>query len=221
MTQLPAEIFARIERTGILAVLVVDRAKDAAPLARALLDGGIDAIELTLRTEAAIDAIRTIKRETPEMLVGAGTVLSAEQVRRAAEAGADFALAPGMNPTVVRAAQTIGLPFVPGTATPSDIERALECGCRTLKFFPAEPSGGLPYLKSMAAPYAHLDVRFIPLGGLNADNAVGYLGDPLVAAVGGSWIAGRKSIADGAWPTITALARQIVLKTKDAHSQRR
>ena len=96
MTQLPAEIFARIERTGILAVLVVDRAKDAAPLARALLDGGIDAIELTLRTEAAIDAIRTIKRETPEMLVGAGTVLSAEQVRRAAEAGADFALAPGM-----------------------------------------------------------------------------------------------------------------------------
>ena len=208
MSQLPPKMFERIQQTRVLAVLVIDRAKDAVPLVRALSDGGIDSLELTLRTDAALDSIRAIKREMPEILVGAGTVLTSEQVKQAADAGADFALAPGMNPTVVRAAQSAGLPFVPGVATPSDIERALECGCRTLKLFPAEPSGGLPYLKSMAAPYAHLDLRFIPLGGLNAENAADYLTDPLVLAIGGSWIASRKSIAAGDWPSITALARQ-------------
>lgn len=208
MSQLPTEMFERIQRTGVAAVLVVDRAEDAVPLAHALLDGGIDVLELTLRTEAAIDAIRAIKTEVPQMIVGAGTVLSVEQVQQAAAAGADFALAPGMNPAVVRAAQSAGLPFVPGVATPSDIERALECGCRVLKFFPAEPAGGLTYLKSMAAPYAHLNVRFIPLGGLSAENAGRYLDDPMILAVGGSWIAKRESIAAGDWASITALARQ-------------
>ena len=134
MSQLPTEMFERIQRTGVAAVLVVDRAKDAVPLAHALLDGGIDVLELTLRTEAAIDAIRAIKTEAPQMIVGAGTVLSVEQVHQAAAAGTDFALAPGMNPAVVRAAQSAGLPFVPGVATPSDVERALECECRVLKF---------------------------------------------------------------------------------------
>ena len=208
MSQLPTEMFERIQRTGVAAVLVVDRAEDAVPLAHALLDGGIDVLELTLRTEAAIDAIRAIKTEAPQMIVGAGTVLSVEQVQQVVAAGADFALAPGMNPAVVRAAQSAGLPFVPGVATPSDVERALECGCRVLKFFPAEPAGGLTYLKSMAAPYAHLNVRFIPLGGLNAENAIRYLDDPMILAVGGSWIAKRESIAAGDWASITALARQ-------------
>ena len=187
---------------------MVDRVEDAVPLARALLAGGIDVLELTLRTEAAIDAIRAIKTELPQMLVGAGTVLTIEQVRQATAAGADFALAPGMNPAVVRAAQSAGLPFVPGVATPSDVERALECECRTLKFFPAEPAGGLTYLKSMAAPYAHLNVRFIPLGGLNAENAGRYLDDPMILAIGGSWIARRGAISAGDWRSITALARQ-------------
>ncbi len=208
MSQLPAEMFERIQRTGVVAVLVVDRAEDAVPLAHALLDGGIDVLELTLRTEAAIDAIRAIKTELPQMIVGAGTVLTVEQVQRVVAAGADFALAPGMNPAVVRAAQSAGLPFVPGVATPSDVERALECGCRVLKFFPAEPAGGLTYLKSMAAPYAHLNVRFIPLGGLNVENAGRYLDDPMILAVGGSWIAQRDSIAAGDWASITDLARQ-------------
>ena len=208
MSQLPVEMLERIQRTGVVAVLVVDRAEDAAPLAHALLDGGIDVLELTLRTEAAIDAIRAIKTEVPQMIVGAGTVLSVEQVQQVVVAGADFALAPGMNPAVVRAAQSAGLPFVPGVATPSDVERALECGCRVLKFFPAEPAGGLTYLKSMAAPYAHLNVRFIPLGGLNVENAGRYLDDPMILAVGGSWIAKRESIAAGDWASITALARQ-------------
>ena len=208
MSQLPTEMFERIQRTGVVAVLVVDRAEDAVPLAHALLGGGIDVLELTLRTEAAIDAIRAIKTEVPQMIVGAGTVLSVEQVQQVVAAGADFALAPGMNPAVVRAAQSAGFSFVPGVATPSDVERALECGCRVLKFFPAEPAGGLTYLKSMAAPYAHLNVRFIPLGGLNVENAGRYLDDPMILAVGGSWIAKRESIAAGDWQSITALARQ-------------
>ncbi len=208
MTRLPAEIIKRIEKTGVIAVLVIDRVEDAAPLGRALLAGGIDVLELTLRTKAAIKAIRAIKGETPQMLVGAGTVLTAEQAGYAAGAGANFALAPGTNPATIRAADEIGLPFIPGVATPSDVERALECGCRLLKFFPAEPAGGIKYLRGMAAPYAHLNVRFIPLGGLNAENASAYLGDPLVSAIGGSWIARRESISAAEWPKITALARE-------------
>ena len=129
------------------------------------------------------------------MLAGIGTILTPQQVQEVVAAGASFGVSPGTNRKVIQEAQQAGLPFAPGVATPSDVEVALELGCRELKFFPAEPSGGLPYLKSMAAPYFHLGVKFIPLGGVNANNLDTYLGDPCIVAVGGSWLAPPSRIA--------------------------
>lgn len=214
---IPEEISARIKKTGIVAVLIIDREEDAVPLAKALLAGGIDVMELTLRTEAALGALRRIRAAVPEMLAGVGTVLTPAQADDAKHAGAEFAVSPGMNPRVVKAADDAGLPFAPGILTPSDIEQALECGCRMLKFFPAEPSGGLAYLKAMAAPYLHLGVSFIPLGGVNEKNMASYLADPLIDAVGGSWLAPRDAIREGRWDEITALAkaaRDIIVATR-------
>lgn len=202
------EIMARMQRTGVIAVLVLDRVEDAVPLARALLAGGVDLMELTLRTPVAVEALRRIVGEVPEMLAGMGTVLTPEQVQAVKAAGAAFGVAPGTNPRVIRAAAEAGLPFAPGVVTPTDIEHAVECGCRLLKFFPAETSGGLKHLKYMAAPFAHLNVRFIPLGGLDLTNLEKYLRDPLIQAVGGSWIAPRDLIQQQAWSRITDNARQ-------------
>ncbi|MCX7868606.1 MAG: bifunctional 4-hydroxy-2-oxoglutarate aldolase/2-dehydro-3-deoxy-phosphogluconate aldolase [Terrimicrobiaceae bacterium] len=198
----------RVRESGIVAVLVLARVEDGPPLAKALLAGGVNAIELTLRTDAALGALEAIRREVPEILAGAGTVLTAEQVARVKEAGAAFAVAPGFNSAVVSAAREAGLPFAPGVATPSEIEAAVAAGCRLLKFFPAEPLGGLGYLKSAAAPYLHLGLEFIPLGGVSAKNLASYASDPLIAAVGGSWLAPREAIRSGDWPAITALARE-------------
>jgi 2-dehydro-3-deoxyphosphogluconate aldolase / (4S)-4-hydroxy-2-oxoglutarate aldolase len=181
---------------SVIAVLIVDDLADAVPLAETLLEGGITAMELTLRTPVALDALQAIREKVPEMVAGVGTVLTREQVRQVKSAGAAFAVAPGMNPNVLDEAAKQGLPFAPGVATPSDIEAALEFGCRIMKFFPAVPSGGLDYLKSMAAPYLHLGLQFIPLGGLNEDNVQDWLESPLVCAVGGSWIAPRKLIQE-------------------------
>ncbi len=202
------ELAARIERAGILAVLIVDRVEDAVPLAKALLDGGIDAIELTLRTGAALGAMKEIRNKVPEMLVGVGTVLTPAQVLEVKEAGGAFGVAPGFNPRVVEAARREGLPFAPGIATPSDIEAALEVGCQLLKFFPCEASGGLPFLKNISAPYQHLGLKYIPLGGINAKNMATYLAEPQIAALGGSWLAPREAILAGDWKTITNLAAE-------------
>ncbi len=202
------QIASRIEKCGVVAVLTVERPEDAAPLARALLEGGVEAMELTLRTEAAVEALKAVVAEVPEMLAGVGTVLTPEQVALVSQARAAFAVAPGTNPRVIEAARELGLSFAPGVATPSDVERALEFGCRTLKFFPAERIGGLPYLKSMAAPYAHLGPRFMPLGGVNADNMSDYLTSPLILAVGGSWIAPKDGIRNRDWPGIARTARE-------------
>ena len=198
----------RLRESRIIAVLVIDRDEDALPLAEALLEGGVDSLELTLRTPVAISAMETIIANFPEMNAGIGTILTVEQVYEASKAGANFGVAPGMNPRVLREAARLGLSFAPGVATPSDVEQALEFGCRLLKFFPAEPSGGLSYLKSMAAPYAHLGVEFIPLGGINPSNLSEYLGSPLVAAIGGSWIASRELINAQNWTGITKNARE-------------
>jgi len=200
------QLAARVERAGIVAVLIIEKESDAVPLAKALLEGGVDVMELTLRTPAALDALRAIRAEVPEMLAGVGTVLAPDQIDQVIDAGAAFAVSPGFNRRVVQTALEAGLPFAPGVATPSDIEAALECGCRLLKFFPCEPSGGLPFLKAMAAPYLHLGVRFIPLGGINAKNMAAYLADPLIAALGGSWLAPKEAIAAGDFEKITALA---------------
>ncbi len=215
------ELIERIRGVGVIAVLTLDRSEDAVPLARALLAGGVSAMELTLRTPAAVEALATISREVPEMLAGAGTVLTPEQVRQVAEAGAAFAVAPGTNPKVVGEAQAAGLPFAPGVATASEVERAVDLGCRVLKFFPAEAMGGLKYLKSLATPYAHLDLRYMPLGGLNAANMADYLASPFVLALGGSWLARREVIQKRDWRTITANAAEaadIVRRVRQGNS---
>jgi 2-dehydro-3-deoxyphosphogluconate aldolase/(4S)-4-hydroxy-2-oxoglutarate aldolase len=205
---IPYYISKRIESTGIVAVLVIDREEDGPELAKALLAGGVDIMELTLRTPAAIGALRRIRAEVPDMLAGAGTVLTPAQVEEVKNAGAEFAVSPGVNPRVMQAAKEAGLPFAPGISTPSDIEQALEFDCRLLKFFPAEASGGLARLKAMSAPYQHLGVRFVPLGGVSEKNMSAYLADPLIAALGGSWLAPREAIMEKRWSQITELARQ-------------
>ena len=196
----------KVAGAGIVAVLVIDDAADAVPLARALLEGGVGVMELTLRTPAALDALRHIRREVPEMVAGIGTILNVDQLHAAHEAGAAFGVSPGCNPRLLSAAREAGFSFGPGIATPSDIEIAVENGCRLLKFFPAEQLGGLSYLRAMAAPYAHLGLRYIPLGGLTEANAGTYLNDPLIAAIGGSWIAPREAIKSNDWKTIVATA---------------
>lgn len=198
----------RIERAGVISVLIIENAADAVPLARALLAGGIDAMELTLRTDAAIDGLKQIRAEVPEMLAGIGTVLNVGQIDQIVAAGAQFAVSPGLNSAVVRHAQEAELPFAPGVMTPSDIEAAVELGCRELKFFPAEPSGGLAMLNSIRAPFAHLGIRFVPLGGVNAENMRAWLSNPGVCAVGGSWLTPREAVRNGDWAEITRRASE-------------
>lgn len=142
------------------------------------------------------------------MVTGVGTILTPQQANEALEAGASFGVAPGMNPRVVAEARRIGLPFAPGVCTPTDIELAVEAGCKLLKFFPSEPSGGLPYLRTISAPFMHLGVQFIPLGGVGPVNAAQYLKEPSVLALGGSWLAPKDLIAKGDWAAITQLARE-------------
>ncbi len=218
-SQFDEPLLDKIEQCGIIAVLVIDDEDHAIPVAKALLDGGITAMELTLRTPAALGALRNIRREIPEMIAGIGTVLTTEQIQMVHDAGGQFAVAPGTNPRVIQAAQKIGLPFAPGIATPSDIETAVELGCRELKFFPAEPSGGLTFLKSMAAPYAHLGLRYVPLGGVNADNLATYMSNPLIMAVGGSWLAKRDAINSEDWSGIRDRAAQAVEIVKQARAK--
>ncbi len=203
------EMIKRIDDAGVMAVLVVDQVKHAVPLAKALLAGGVDAIELTLRTPVAIEAAKAIKKEVPEITLGFGTVLSTEQVKAVVDVGADFAVAPGCNPKVIAEARKQGLDFAPGIMTPTDIEMAIHEGCRVLKLFPAETSGGMAHLESMVAPYQYLDLKFIPLGGCNMANARTYLESPLITAIGGSWIAKRNMILDENWELITRNAREI------------
>jgi 2-dehydro-3-deoxyphosphogluconate aldolase/(4S)-4-hydroxy-2-oxoglutarate aldolase len=204
----PEDLLGRLASTGVIAVLIIDDAANAVPVARALLEGGIDAMELTLRTPAAIEGLRRIRAEVPEMLAGIGTILTPAQIDEVVAAGAAFGVAPGTNARVIEAAQKHRLPFAPGIVTPSDIEQAISLGCRLLKFFPAEPSGGIAYLKSIAAPFAHLGVRYVPLGGVSADNLGDYLAEECVLAVGGSWIASRELIHGKEWSAIEHRARE-------------
>jgi 2-dehydro-3-deoxyphosphogluconate aldolase/(4S)-4-hydroxy-2-oxoglutarate aldolase len=203
----PTDLQQKVETSGVIAVLVIDQVEHAVPVARALLEGGISVMELTLRTPAAIDAVRTIREEVPEMLAGVGTVIEPDQIAAVAQAGAAFAVAPGFNRRVMETAIATGMPFAPGIATATDIESALELGCRMLKFFPAEPSGGMSMLKAMAAPYNHLGIKYVPLGGLSLGNMTSYLESPLIAALGGSWLAPRDLISQEHWGQITENAR--------------
>ncbi|QEF97550.1 Putative KHG/KDPG aldolase [Stieleria maiorica] len=212
MVEFPNEILHRLKTTGVVAGFSVENVAHAVPLAKALIAGGITAIELTLRTPAAMAGLIEICGQVPEMLVGVGTILTPASVREVKAAGADFGVAPGMNPRVIRAAQDIALPFAPGIATPSDLEAAIELGCRFVKFFPAEAMGGVRYLRSMSAPYKHLGIQYFPLGGLNADNMSEYLAEPNVAAIGGSWIVKQELVEREDWDGISARAAEVIEK---------
>ena len=194
--------FSQLSKSRVTAVLVIDDANDAAYVVDALLSGGINSIEITLRTDAAFAAIDLISKRFSEMITGAGTVLSPDKLERSMQSGASFAVAPGLNPEVVQKAQAINFPFAPGICTPSELEKALGLDCKVVKFFPAEASGGMKYLKSMAAPYTHLGIKYVPLGGIDMISASSYLESDLVLCIGGSWIAKRKIILDRDWKHI-------------------
>ena len=193
------EIFRRVAQLGVVPVIAIENVDAAIPLADALIEGGLPVVEITFRTAAAAEVIRKIARERPQLIVGAGTVLTAANVEAAKSSGAVFAVAPGLNPQTVKHAQSVGLPFVPGVATPSDIELGLSLGCKLLKFFPAESNGGVGMIEALSAPYKHTGIRFMPTGGVNPSNLESYLKLDTVAAVGGTWIAKKEDLANGNW----------------------
>lgn len=190
----------------VLPVVVLESLDHAVPVARALVAGGLPAIELTLRTPVALDAIKAIATEVPEIVVGAGTIVTPAQARQAADAGASFLVSPGATPSLLGAMRDTGLPFLPGTATVSEVLAALEAGCTELKFFPAEASGGAAFLQSVASPVPA--ARFCPTGGITVASAPSYLALPNVGCVGGSWITPRDALAAGDWDRVTHLAAE-------------
>jgi len=194
----------------LICVAVLDRAVDAVPLAEALLAGGLKVMEIPFRTGDAAEAIRRIRAGVPEMAIGAGTLLTAEQVREAADAGAQFGVSPGLGEGICTAAHDCGMPLFPGVVTPSEIMRALDLGWRRLKYFPAETSGGVNALRALSGPFGHTGLKFIPTGGITQATLPNYLALPQVAAVGGSWMAERKLVAEKSWAKITALAAEAV-----------
>ncbi len=195
-----------LRRVGVVPVLTIDKLEHAVPLARALVAGGLNVLEITLRTGAAIEAIREMVRNVPGAIIGAGTVLSPEQAAAAMSQGARFLVSPGMTPRLIDAANAWPIAFLPGVATASEAMSLADMGYRVLKFFPAEPAGGTAALKAIGAPLS--DLMFCPTGGISSANAATYLALPNVAAVGGSWVAPAKAVAAGDWSAITALARE-------------
>ncbi len=203
------EILEKLGSLKLIPVVKIEKAADALSLGRALIEGGLPVAEITFRTAAAEEAIGILSRELPELLVGAGTVLKVEQVKQAVGAGARFIVAPGFNPKVVDYCVGQGVPVTPGINSPTQIEMALDRGLEVVKFFPAEASGGLKLLKAMAAPYGNM-VKFIPTGGINADNLKDYLANPRVLAVGGSWMVKADLISAGKFAEIARLVEEAV-----------
>lgn len=202
------EVLEKIQKIGIVPVVVLDDAKDAKPLAKALCEGGLPCAEVTFRTAAAEESIRIMAEEFPEMLIGAGTILTTEQVDRAVNAGAKFIVSPGLNPEVVKYCVSKDIPITPGTSNPSDIETALSFGLEVVKFFPAEAAGGLNMIKSLAAPYTN--VKFMPTGGINANNINSYLAFDKIIACGGSWMVKGDLIKAGDFDKIRELTKEAV-----------
>lgn len=202
------EVLEQIQKIGIVPVVVLDDAKDAKPLAKALCEGGLPCAEVTFRTAAAEESIRIMAQEFPQMLVGAGTVLTTEQVDLAVNAGAKFVVSPGLNPEVVKYCISKDIPVTPGTSNPSDIEMALSLGLEVVKFFPAEAAGGLNMIKSMAAPYTN--VKFMPTGGINAANINSYLAFDKIIACGGSWMVKGDLVKAGDFDKIRELTKEAV-----------
>ncbi|MDF2951252.1 MAG: hypothetical protein K0S18_835 [Anaerocolumna sp.] len=197
-----------ISKMGIVPVIKLDRAEDAAPLAKALCDGGLPCAEVTFRTDAAEESIKIMRKNHPDMLIGAGTVITTEQVDKAMAAGATFIVSPGLNPKIVKYCVDKGYPITPGCTNPSDIEAAIELGLEVVKFFPAEAAGGLNMIKSLAAPYVNM--KFMPTGGINAKNLTSYLDFPKIIACGGSWMVNEELINAGEFDKIRDLTREAV-----------
>jgi len=202
------EILIKLEKMGVVPVVVLNDAKDAAPLAAALINGGLPCAEITFRTDAAEESIRIMSEQFPSMLVGAGTVLSIEQVDRAVNAGAKFIVSPGFDEEIVRYCQKIGVAITPGIVTPSEASKAVKAGLEVVKFFPAEAAGGLPMLKALAAPFTTL--RFMPTGGISASNIKEYLGFSKIFACGGSWMVKDSLIKEQKFDEIEALTKEAV-----------
>ncbi|EKO3637418.1 bifunctional 4-hydroxy-2-oxoglutarate aldolase/2-dehydro-3-deoxy-phosphogluconate aldolase [Vibrio metschnikovii] len=196
----------RLAQIKIVPVIAINHAQQALPLAKVLMENGLPCAEITFRTEAAQEAIRLMRDAYPEMLIGAGTVLTTAQVDQAQQAGADFIVSPGLNPTTVKYCQQRGIAIVPGVNNPSLVEQAMELGLRTLKFFPAEPSGGVAMLKALSAVYP---VKFMPTGGISAANVQHYLDLPSVVACGGTWMVPTDLMDKGYWPAIAKLVREL------------
>ena len=207
----------KISDCGNIAVVVIEDADKAVKLAETLLEGGVNVMELTLRTPAALEALKKVAAAVPEMIVGAGTVLTTEQLKQSHDAGAAFAVAPGFNSRIVAAATDMKFSFAPGVMTPSEIEGAVEMGCRLLKFFPAGAMGGFKGIKTLVAPYHHLGLKYIPLGGLTPETTAEYLSSPIIAACGGSWIAPGKLINASDWG---AIRENAAIATKIAKTAR-
>lgn len=212
------DFFEKIHGVGILPVVKIKSAQQAEKLARALLAGGLPAVEITFRTQAAAEAIENITRQVPEMCVCAGTVLTVENARRAVEAGADAVISPGTNMDVVHWCQEQGIPVIPGCATPTEVEACRAQGLRTVKLFPAEVVGGVTMLKALAGPYG--DMRFMPTGGISPQNLAEYLRQANVLACGGSWIAPADLIENGSFEEISRLAREAVNQVHTVRQQK-
>ncbi len=201
---MPPSIKTIMTTSPVIPVMVINQLDQAAPLAQALVDGGLKVLEITLRTPVALDAIRRIKAEAPDAIVGAGTIINPQTLEQALEAGAEFIVSPGITDSLLREALACGVPLLPGVITPSEVMRLLEHGITAMKFFPAEAAGGIPMLKSLGGPLPQ--VTFCPTGGVNPKNAPDYLALPNVACVGGSWMAPAELVDAGDWTEITRRA---------------
>lgn len=199
------DILERLARSIVVPVVVLDRVEDAVPTAKALLAGGVDVMEITFRTAAAPEAIKAVSKEVPEMLVGAGTVITLEQCKTAVEMGAQFIVSPGYNPAVVDWCVSEGISVTPGCVTPTEITAAILAGLKVVKFFPANVYGGINAMKNLSAPFG--GIKFIPTGGVNGDNISEYVSQPFIHAVGGSWVCNKKDILDGNFEKITNLCQ--------------
>ena len=211
-------IRSRICRCGVIPAAVIESEDIAVPVAEAMLAGGIDALEITFRTPAAADAIRAVSENCPDMLVGAGTVLNTSQCALAIDSGARFVVAPGFDPEVVEICLERGVLPLPGCATSTEITAALKTGLTLLKFFPAESSGGIKTVKALAGPFAHTGLKLVPTGGITPDNLEGYLSNPFVAAVCGTWLCPGSALAAGNFGEITELCRQARMIADSARS---
>lgn len=200
------DVTTRLARAGVVPVVVLEHAKDAVPTAKAMAAGGIDVMEITFRTAAAADSIRAVSENCPEMLVGAGTVITLEQCKKAVESGAKFIVAPGFDEEVVRWCVENNVPVTPGCVTPTEIMAAMKLGLKVVKFFPAGVYGGLSAMKALSGPFG--GIKFIPTGGVNAQNLAEYISAPFIHAVGGSWVCPKADISAGNLEKITALCRE-------------